>query len=298
VKPLIRVAPGVPSIGPILSVLSALAVLSAPAVSCARSTSPTPRLAIAAASDLRYALDEIVEAFEADHRAAVTVSYGSSGTFYAQLQHGAPFDLFLSADIAYPRELARRGLTVPGSEFSYANGRIVVWVPAASPVAVEALGLQALVQPGVERVAIANPQHAPYGRAAEAALRTAGLLDAVKPKLVLGENISQTLQFVHSGGADAGVVALSLVLAPPVVQAGRYWLVPAEWHPPIEQSGTIMRSVADIGTARAFRAFMVGDAARAILERYGFVLPRRPGGPVSWNWHGASRDSPRARQQA
>jgi molybdate transport system substrate-binding protein len=233
----------------------------------------TAALSIAAASDLRYALDELAASFEAEQRGVrVEVSYGSSGTFYAQILNGAPYDLFLSADIGYPRQLAERGLTVPGSEFSYGEGRIVVWVPQASPVDVETRGLGALTAPAVARVAIANPEHAPYGRAAEAALRSAAILEEIRPKLVLGENIAQTMQFVQSGAADAGIVALSLALAPPAA-GGRYQLVPSSAHPPLEQGGAILRAATHGDAANAFRQFMLGPAARAVLMRYGFIVP-------------------------
>jgi len=250
-----------------------LGAAAAGSVSCDRAAGPRQSVAIAAAADLRYALDEIVDAFEVGNPdVEVTVSYGSSGSFYAQLRNGAPFDVFLSADVEYTRQLDDRGLTVPGSNFTYAIGRIAVWAPGRSGLPVETLGLQALADPGVTHVAIANPQHAPYGRAAVAALEAAGLLDAVKPKFVLGENVSQTLQFVQSGSAEAGIIALSLALAPPVKDAGQYWLVPASMHAPIEQGGTIMRTAADVESARRFAAFVGGEHARAILRRYGFTV--------------------------
>lgn len=231
-------------------------------------------LAIAAASDLRYALDEVVAAFRAAHaEIGVSVSYGSSGNFFAQLVNGAPFDLFLSADVDYPRRLAEQGLTLPDTEFTYGHGRIAVWVASRSPIDIAARGLDAVLDERIAHVAIANPEHAPYGRAAEEALRRAGHLERVKPKLVLGENISQTLQFVQSGAADVGVVALSLALAPPVAAAGRYALVPADAHAPLEQGGVIMRAAARPDAARSFRAFMTGTEGRAILARYGFAVP-------------------------
>jgi molybdate transport system substrate-binding protein len=231
-------------------------------------------ISIAAASDLRYVLEELKGAFAVEHpRVTLSISYGSSGNFYAQLLNGAPFDVFLSADVTYPRQLAARGLAIPDGVFTYAEGRIAVWVPGASSLKIETLGLKALTDPAVSRVAIANPEHAPYGRAAEAAMRAVGILDVVKPKLVLGENISQTLQFVQSGSADVGIVALSLALAPPVVSAGRYWLVPADAHPAIEQGGAIMRATGNPGAAEAFRAFVLGSTARATLTRYGFTVP-------------------------
>jgi molybdate transport system substrate-binding protein len=242
------------------------------AVGCAQRA--PGELTLAAASDLRYALEEVVASFRRAHPGVdVSVSYGSSGNFYSQLLNGAPFDLFLSADIAYPRQLADRGLVVSGSLFGYARGRLVVWVPATSGLDVETLGLKALEVDSIRHVAIANPEHAPYGRAAESAMRSAGVLERVGPKLVLGENISQTLQFVQSGSADVGIVALSLALAPPVVGAGRYWIVPSEAHPPIEQGGAIMRTTTNPAGAEAFRRFLTGGEALAILQRFGFEAP-------------------------
>ena len=231
-------------------------------------------ISIAAAADLRYALEELVRAFKVDQPdAVVSISYGSSGSYYAQLLNGAPFDIFLSADVAYPRELARRGLTATDGEFVYAEGRIAVWAATSLPLDVGALGFTVLTHDAVKRVAIANPEHAPYGRAAQAAMRSVGIFDAVAPKLVYGENVSQTLQFVQSGAADAGIVALSLAVAPAVASAGRYWVIPPDLHPRIEQGGTIMRTAANPQLAYAFRRFMLGDEARAVLTRYGFSLP-------------------------
>ena len=238
--------------------------------------SPKPvgdRLAIAAASDLRYALDALTAQFsQLRPETAVSVSYGSSGNFFAQLSNGAPFDVFLSADITYPQRLVALGLADAASEFVYAEGRLVIWVPAGSAVDVERLGLRATLDPAVARVAVANPEHAPYGRAAVAALRGAGVFSAVKPRLVLGENVSQAFQFVQSGAADLGIVALSLVRAPVVREAGRYWVVPAEAHPRLEQGGVIMRSAVHPEVAARFRAFMIGDAGRDLLADYGFIV--------------------------
>lgn len=233
-----------------------------------------PALSIAAASDLRFALDDIVEAFRAEHPdAGVSVTYGSSGSFYAQILNGAPFDLLLSADIDYARQLADRGVAAADTLFTYAFGRLVVWVAKDSALDVGALGLKALLDPSVTRVAIANPAHAPYGIAAEDALHAAGIYDAVKPKLVLGENVSQTLQFVQTGAAQAGLVALSLALSSSVGPSGRYVLLPADAHAPIEQGGIVLNAAARPDTARSFRAFMLSEAARAVLTRYGFALP-------------------------
>lgn len=229
---------------------------------------------IAAAADLRAALDEIIVAFGAEHPGvAASASYGSSGTFFAQLTNRAPFDLFLSADLAYPRQLVERGLTVPGSEFTYAVGRIVLWVPAASSIDVERLGMSALTAPGVSHVSIANPEHAPYGRAAESAMRSAGVYDRVRPTLVFGENVSQAMQFVQSGSADIGMVALSLALSPAAASAGRYVVVPPDTYPSLEQGGAILKWAADVDASRLFRSFLLGDSARTVLARYGFSLP-------------------------
>jgi molybdate transport system substrate-binding protein len=231
------------------------------------------RLRVAAAADLRFALNEIVRRFAAKHGVGVTVSYGSSGSVYAQLLNEAPFDVFLSADIEYPRRLAARNLTVPGSEFTYASGRLVVWVPASSSLDVRRLGIHAVAETSVAHVAIANPEHAPYGRAAVEAMRTAGVYDAVGPKLVFGENVEQALQFAQSGAADVGIVALSLALAPPLKEHGRYAEVPLNAHARITQGGTILRGAADVEGARALKAFLIGAEGRAVLKEYGFFMP-------------------------
>jgi molybdate transport system substrate-binding protein len=232
------------------------------------------RLAIAAASDLRFALPEVMRAFAADRSGeAVEATYGSSGNFVAQLSNGAPFDLFLSADAAYLVALAERGIVERDSIFRYAQGRIVLWVPAASSLEVERDGLHALLDPSVARIAIANPAHAPNGRAAEAALVSAGLEERIRPKLVFGENIAQTLQFVQSGAAQAGIVALSLARAPEVVSTGRYWTIPADLHPPIDQGGGIVAASPRGEMARTFAAFMLSPRGQAVLEQYGFGPP-------------------------
>src|SRR5205085_7630875 len=164
-----------------------------------------------------------------------TISFGSSGTFFAQLLNHAPFDVFLSADVTYPQQLAERALTVPGAEFTYAAGRIVLWTRATSPLDVTHAGMSALTDHRVMHVSIANPEHAPYGRAAQAAIRSAGVYDSVAPKLVFGENVSQALQFVQSGSAEIGIVALSLAVAPSVKNDGRFWEIPLNTYPRMGQ---------------------------------------------------------------
>ena len=230
---------------------------------------------MAAAADLNAVLGDVIARFGGSHDVDISVSYGSSGTFYAQLLNRAPFDLFLSADVAYPNQLAARGLTLPQSEFTYAIGRLALWAPASSPLDVERDGLQALTQASIAHVAIANPEHAPYGRAAVAAMQAAGVYDRARPKLVLGENVAQAMQFVQSGAADAGLVAMSLTLAPNVKGRGRLFEVPASTYPRLEQGGTILKWAADVDAARALRRFLLSADGQAILKQYGFSLPDR-----------------------
>jgi molybdate transport system substrate-binding protein len=251
-----------------------LLTLSLPGATRVTSAATTPRpVRVAAASDLKFALDELVAAFgQARPGIAVTVSYGSSGNFFSQISNGAPFDLFFSADIDYPRRLAEAGQARPEDVFRYGLGRIVIWVPTASRLPVER-GLSSLTSPEVRKIAIANPRHAPYGRAAEAALRSQGVYHAVKGKLVFGENVAQTAQFVQSGAADAGIIALALALAPSLAHQGRYFTVPLEAYPRIEQGGIVLGRAGDPGAARALRDFILGPKGGAVLKRYGFSLP-------------------------
>jgi len=231
-------------------------------------------LRIAAAADLKFALDDLVAGFHAQHpEVEVVVSYGSSGNFFAQLQNQAPFDLYFSADIEYPRKLADSGIAWENEVFSYAVGRIVVWTPAASPIDVKRLGIQALLDPNVKKIAIANPRHAPYGVAAVAALQSLGIYDQVEPLLVFGENIAQTAQFVQSGAADVGILALSLAIAPQMHGAGQYWEIPLETYPKMEQGGIILNKTKELKAARDFRDFVLGQHGRQVLKRYGFFLP-------------------------
>jgi molybdate transport system substrate-binding protein len=237
-------------------------------------TNGTTTVRVAAAADLRFAMDDLVAAWAAAHPATtVTLVYGSSGTFFAQVSQGAPFDVFFSADADYPRQLELAGLAEAGATRLYAIGQIVVWVRSGSTLDVAARGLAALADPAVGTVAIANPEHAPYGRAAMAALDAAGILDVVEPRLVLGENVSQAAQFVESGGADAGIIALSLALAPTMRDAGRYAVVPIDSYPRLEQGAVVLGSAADPAAARAFLDFVLGAEGRAVLDRYGFLLP-------------------------
>ena len=246
--------------------LAAVAGLLALFSACGHPNLPR-KLTIAAAADLQFALADGARQFHQQHpQTELAIDYGSSGNFYAQIRNGAPFDVYLSADVQYPRNLAHDGLVPADSVFVYGAGRIAVWVPSSSKLD----PATALRDPSVRRIAIANPQHAPYGRAAEAALRSMGLYDSLEKKLVLGENISQTLQFVQSGAADAGIVALSLALAPTVRAQGRYWEVPVSAYPKIEQGGVILK---DSAAAREFRQWLLGPSGRSLLKQYGFSLP-------------------------
>ncbi len=252
----------------------ALTVLSI-ASGCDTHSAPQ-KLSIAAAADLQFALDGIVGGFRQAHPGVdATATYGSSGNFYAEIRNQAPFDVFLSADAEYPRKLAQEGYADPRSIFIYGVGRIAVWVPEQSPLDIARLQIHALEADSVKHIAIANPQHAPYGRAAEAAMRSLGVYNRAAPKLVLGENIAQTLQFVQSGAAEIGIVALSLALAPSVRAHGRYWEIPLSAYPKIEQAGAILSRTRNATAAREFCAYLQSDAARARLQQYGFSVPEK-----------------------
>ena len=234
---------------------------------------PSDELTIAAAADLSYAFEEATAAFEKQTGHKVRLSLGSSGNFFSQLLNGAPFDLFFSADIEYPEKLEASGLTEPGSLYKYATGRIVLWVPADSPLDVTKLGLNALLDPAAAKISIANPQHAPYGRAAVAALNHADLYEKIASKLVLGENISQAAQFVVSGNAQAGIIALSLAVSPAMRDKGRYFVIPQQDYPPIEQAAVILKSSTRKEIAKAFLTYLKSDEGTALMKRYGFMLP-------------------------
>jgi molybdate transport system substrate-binding protein len=231
-----------------------------------------PALNVAAAADLQFAMQDLAAQFEKMNVATVHVTYGSSGNFFTQIQNGAPFDLFFSADIDYVRKLDDANLTVSGTSGIYAIGRLVLWTRAEAPVDVTKDGWKALLDPRVEKIAIANPAHAPYGKAAEAALHSAEIYDQVKSKLVFGENISQTAQFVQTGNAQAGLVALSLAVSPGM-KGGKRWEVPPDAYPPIEQGAVVLRSSKNQAAARAFLDFVRSASGRETLKRYGFSFP-------------------------
>jgi molybdate transport system substrate-binding protein len=227
---------------------------------------------IAAAADLKFAMGELSETFEKQTRTKVNVTYGSSGSFFSQMQNGAPFDLFFSADIEYPKKLEAAGLAESGSLYAYAVGRIVIWTSADAGVDVANQGWKTLLHSSVEKIAIADPEHAPYGRAAVAALQKAGIYEQVRAKLVYGENISQAAQFVQSGNAQAGIVAMSLADSP-AMRGGKRWEIPPSMYPPLEQGAIVLKDARKKDLARAFLTFVKSPAGRAILANYGFEPP-------------------------
>jgi molybdate transport system substrate-binding protein len=227
---------------------------------------------VAAASDLTFAFKDVVAGFERQTGNRVRLTYGSSGNFFSQIQNGAPFDLFFSADVSFPRKLETAGLTEPGSIYEYAKGEIVIWVPNASKLDLSK-GLTVLLDPSIRKIAIANPIHAPYGAAAVAAMKYAGIYDQVKGKIVQGENISQAAQFVHSGNAEVGIVALSLALAPAMKSDGRYVVVPPKDYPPLIQAAVILKSSREKEVANQFLQFLKQPDTVALMRGYGFVVP-------------------------
>ena len=254
------------------AIVLALAAATLALAGCATpSAGERPSVTVAAAADLKFAFDEIVDLLATEHPDLdVTVTYGSSGQFVQQIRNGAPFDIYLSADRAYVQDLVDDGLADPGEVFDYAIGRLVAWYPGATDSSVT---VDRLADPSVRSVAIANPEHAPYGRAAMAALDSLGLRADVEPKLVLGENVSQAAEFARTGNADAAIVALSLVLADPVRDVGAWVEVPLDAYPTLEQAGTVLAEAEHPDAARLVRDTMLGDAGRAILAEYGFSLP-------------------------
>jgi molybdate transport system substrate-binding protein len=229
--------------------------------------------AIAAASDLQFALVDIAARFRIETRRDLRLSFGSSGNYFRQIGQGAPFQLFLSADEDFVFRLHQAGHTEDRGVL-YATGRIVLFAPHGSPLRVDEkmTGLQAvLTTEKIRRFAIANPEHAPYGRAAEQALRKLGLWETLQGKLVLGENVSQAAQFASSGSVQGGIFAYSLALSPSVSKLGSYVLLPEDLHQPLRQRMVLVKGAGE--TARAFYVYLQQPAARKILEQYGFVLP-------------------------
>src|ERR1039457_137837 len=230
-------------------------------------------LTVAAAADLSAALKEIGETYEKKTGVKVKLSCGASGALTQQIQNGAPFDLFFSADMDYPRQLIAAGEADEATLYQYAVGKLVLWVPADSPLDIEHNGMSVLLDHSVKKIAIANPQHAPYGRAAVAALRHAAVYDKVADRLVLGENVSQAAQFVESGNAQAGFVALAHATASAMQGKGKYWVVPAEAYPQLDQGVVLISRSVHERDAAAFLEFVKTGEVAALLQRYGFISP-------------------------
>jgi molybdate transport system substrate-binding protein len=226
-------------------------------------------ITVAAAADLQFAMQDVAARFQKETGKTVKLIYGSSGNFFQQIQNGAPFDMFFSANLDYPKKLESAGLTVSGSYYQYARGKIVVWVPNESKLDLSS-GLQVLMNPSIKKIAVANPQHAPYGQAAVAAMQNEDIYDKVKDKFVLGENISQTASFVVSGAADVGIVALSLALSPNMKDKGHFAEIPAAEYPPIEQACVILSSSKNKETAKQFLSFIKTAEVAGTLRTYGF----------------------------
>lgn len=228
---------------------------------------------VAAAADLQFVLTELANQFVNETGKAVKLIFGSSGNFHRQIREGAPFELYLSADESYIHDLAKEGLTMDEGRL-YAVGRIVLIVPPGSPLIADGSlkDLAAKLEAGkVKKFAIANPEHAPYGRAARAALKSAGLWEGIEDKLVLGENVSQAAQYATAGSAAGGIIAYSLALSPKLSALGQFALIPAEWHEPLRQRMVLTKKAGD--TAKAFYAYIQSPAARGVFKKYGFMLP-------------------------
>lgn len=233
------------------------------------------QISVAAAADLTFALADLSKEYESQTHNTLKIVYGSSGNFFSQIQNGAPFDVFLSADSEYPRRLEAAGLAEPGTLYKYAIGEIAIWSSADLDLQFTTKQWQALLDARVQKIAVANPAHAPYGSTAIAAMKKAGIYQQVLPKLVYGENVSQAAQFVQSGNAQVGIIALSLALSPSM-KSGHTWEIPGDMHAPIEQAAVVLKRAKDKRAARSFVEFLKSPTARGILADYGFTFA----GPV------------------
>jgi molybdate transport system substrate-binding protein len=235
------------------------------------------KIRVAAATDLRSCLDALTDAFQIEHpNFDLLPTFGASGVLLTQLKSGLETDLYLSADIAYAHDLAAAGLAAVADVFESGQGRLVLWVRTESPIDVLKLGAEALLDTSVRRVAIANPVHAPYGRAAVAALEHLGLHERLKEKLAIGESAAQAAQYVESGAAEVGILPMALAKGIRLSERGRFWVVPADAHPPIRHGGAIHARAIDREATVAFRDFLLSPAGRAILAGYGFEFPAVP----------------------
>jgi molybdate transport system substrate-binding protein len=234
-------------------------------------TPSTKSISVAAASDLKFAFEEITAEFNKEHpHLHIETTFGSSGNFYSQLSNKAPFDMFFSADLDYPRRLIEQGDAARESEFLYGVGHIGIWIRTDSPLDLSRDGIAVLKNDSVKKIAIANPRFAPYGRAAEAALKHFDIYECVKDRLVIGENIAQAAHFVESGAADVGIIAASLATASPLKDKGRFWPLPSESHPTLVQGGVILSWAKDRDACEQFKSFVTSPSGQAVLKRFGF----------------------------
>jgi molybdate transport system substrate-binding protein len=254
-----------------LSLIAFFALLSG--IPIPHAESADREINVAAAADLGAALQEVAANYEKRTGVVVKLSFGASGALTQQIQNGAPFDVFFSADMEYPRQLIAGGQAESATLYRYAVGRLVLWVPKDSPLDVEHKGMDVLLDPSAKKIAMANPEHAPYGRAAAAALKHYGLYEKVTDRLVLGENVSQAAQFVESGNAQAGFVALAHAVAPTTAGKGRYWMVPVEAYPQLDQGVILISRSPHQPDAAAFLEYVKTAEVAAVLRRYGFSLP-------------------------
>ncbi|HEV8426589.1 MAG TPA: molybdate ABC transporter substrate-binding protein [Pyrinomonadaceae bacterium] len=251
-----------------LAPLAALVLALACVTACkdkSPATSASDELTVAAASDLTPAFEEIGREFEVANKTKVVFIFGSTGMLTRQIENGAPVDVFAAANVSYVDELDQKGLIIPDSKAIYARGRITLWTRDDSPIRLQ--GIADLARPEVQRIAIANPDHAPYGLAAKQALESAGIWDRVKPKLVFGDNIRQTMQYAETGNVEVAIVALSLSMQ----SRGRWTLIPEELHQPLDQGLAIIKTTKNEKAARAFAAFLAGPQSQAIMKKYGLT---------------------------
>jgi molybdate transport system substrate-binding protein len=251
----------------VVTVFLALLTTLAFGWACHQRNKEPQEITVAAASDLTNAFEELGREFEITDKIKVVFVFGSTGLLTRQIENGAPMDLFAAANVSYIDQLAQKGLIVPGTRLIYARGRITLWTTADSPLKIETVA--DLAGPEVKRIAIANPDHAPYGLAAQQALQSAGVWEAVKPKLVFGDNIRQTMQYAETGNVDIAIVALSLSQQ----SKGRWTLIPDGLHQPIDQALAVIKTTRNEAAARAFASFVSGPKGREILQKYGFAFP-------------------------
>ncbi|MFP4099751.1 molybdate ABC transporter substrate-binding protein [Coleofasciculus sp.] len=235
-----------------------------------KSLSPSPgvTLTVGAASDLQFAFEEMGKQFEQETNTKVVFNFGSTGQLAQQIAQGAPMDLFAAANKAFVEDLDRKGRVISDTKQIYGRGRIVLWVRQDSPLPIKQI--QELTNPAIKRIAIANPEHAPYGIAAKQALESVGIWDELQPKLILGKNVSQTLQYGQTGNVDAAIVALSLAVVTP---NGRYEIIADNLHQPLDQMLAVVEGTPHAKQARQFAEFINGEIGRPLMGNYGFILP-------------------------